>query len=177
MALQSWARADDDGQALPQIDVRFEECLQLLQAQILKSPLHMPFCSIFTRALTFSECVLQLASWVRRQLEPFIADASSSPWAFCLSPPSTPAAEEAEGVEGAQVSVLSELAELCLLYGRTAQMAAFLRKIDVAEVTASGRCVACVCVCVCVCVCIMCRCSLGRYPALGDNAGRWAWDS
>ena len=79
------------------------------------------------------------------------------------------------------MSVLSELAELCLLYGRTAQMAAFLRKIDVAEVTASGRCVACVCVCVCVyvcvCVCIMCRCSLGRYPALGDNAGRWAWDS
>jgi len=41
------------------------EALQLadddsvLQACILKSPLHKPVCSRFARALTFSECVLQ----------------------------------------------------------------------------------------------------------------------
>ena len=37
------------------------------------------------------------------------------------------------------VSVLSELAELCLVYGKTAQMVALLRRIDMAEITAAGR--------------------------------------
>jgi len=34
----------------------------VLQACILKSPLHKPLCSTFARALTFSECVLQASS-------------------------------------------------------------------------------------------------------------------
>ena len=104
------------GQAILQTDVRFAECLQLLQ----------------------------LAGSVRQQLEPFVADALTSPWVLCLSPPTTPGGGErgggGEGVEGAgSVSVLSELAELCLVYGKTAQMVALLRRIDMAEVTAAGR--------------------------------------